>query len=70
MVETYVKQSDALAMFPERYPWLDIDGVPPKKYRKMMFSGNYLALYVVDNENMRVYVDAVVDCRADYGFLL
>ena len=53
---------------PERCSWLIADYIPPNKYRKILFEKRYLLLFqIIDNT---VYVDYVVDCRQDYGWLL
>ena len=53
---------------PERCAWLIADSIPRNKYRKILFESRYLLLFQI-RDNM-VYVDAVVDCRQDYGWLL
>ena len=53
---------------PERCAWLIADSISRNKYRKILFESRYLLLFQI-RDNM-VYVDAVVDCRQDYGWLL
>ncbi len=42
--------------------------IPTGKYRKLLIAKRYLLIYLVKGD--KVYVDAVVDCRQDYGWLL
>ena len=58
----------SLANMPERFPFLDEDFIPRGKYRKMFVENWYLILYQVRGET--VYVDFIVDCRQDYGWLI
>jgi plasmid stabilization system protein ParE len=58
----------SLAEFPERNPWLSDPPVPAGKYRKLLMAKRYLLVYQVKGN--AVYIDAVVDCRQDYGWLL
>ena len=58
----------SLANMPERFPFFDEDFVPRNKYRKMFVESWYLILYQVKDNT--VYVDYIVDCRQDYGWLV
>jgi hypothetical protein len=42
--------------------------LPEHKYRKLLFEKRYLLIYQIKGNT--VYVDAMVDCRQDYGWLL
>lgn len=53
--------------FPERNPWLSDPYIPAGKYRKLLMGKRYLLIYQVKGDT--VYVDYVVDCRQDYGWL-
>jgi len=68
LISEFSEKAKSLENFPERNPWLSDPLVPPGKYRKLLMAKRYLLLYQVKGEN--VYVDAVVDCRQDYGWLL
>lgn len=68
LIDTFVEMSDSLALMPERNPWLEHDAIPFQKYRKLLFSIHYMALYQIQGNI--VYVSAVMDCRQDYMWLL
>ncbi len=67
-VEEFNEKAKSLQKFPERNPWLSDLLVPSGKYRKLLIAKRYLLVYQVKNST--VYVDAVVDCRQDYGWLV
>ena len=58
----------SLRQMPERYPFLDAEFIPPNKYHKMFVRRWYLILYQIKDQT--VYVDYIVDCRQDYGWLV
>ncbi|MDR1328924.1 MAG: type II toxin-antitoxin system RelE/ParE family toxin [Oscillospiraceae bacterium] len=58
----------SLSAMPERFPFLDEEFVPRGKYRKMFVERWYLLLYQIKEQT--VYVDYIVDCRQDYGWLI
>ena len=68
LIDAFVKATDSLKIMPERNPWLENEGFPFRKYRKMIFGRNFIALYETRGET--VYVAAVVDGRQDYGWML
>ena len=53
---------------PERFPFLEAEFIPPNKYHKMFVEKWHLILYQVKDQT--VYVDYIVDCRQDYGWLI
>ncbi len=57
----------SLKQIPERYPFLDTEFVPRNKYHKMFVEKWYLVLYQIKDKT--VYVDFILDCRQDYGWL-
>jgi len=62
---------DAIRSFyqmPERFPFLDAEFIPLNKYHKMFVEKWHLILYQVKDQT--VYVDYIVDCRQDYGWLV
>jgi len=65
--EFYTK-SKTLEHMPERCPWLSGYSIPEKKYRKLIFEGNYMLVFQI--VGYKVYVDAMVDCRSEYNWLL
>ncbi|KJS88348.1 MAG: plasmid stabilization protein [Peptococcaceae bacterium BICA1-8] len=68
LIAEFNEKAKSLEKFPERNPWLSDPLVPSGKYRKLLMAKRYLLVYQVKDGS--VYVDAVVDCRQDYGWLL
>ena len=68
LVTSFETAANSLAVMPERCAWLIADSIPRNKYRKILFESRYLLLFQIRDNT--VYVDAVVDCRQDYGWLL
>jgi len=58
----------SLSIMPERFPFLDADFIPLNKYHKMFVVKWYLILYQIKDQT--VYVDYIVDCRQNYGWLV
>jgi plasmid stabilization system protein ParE len=58
----------SLHQMPERFPFLEAEFIPPNKYHKMFVEKWYLILYQIKDHT--VYVDYIVDCRQDYGWLV
>jgi hypothetical protein len=58
----------SLTEMPERFPFLEAEYTTPNKYHKMFVQKWYLILYQIKDQT--VYVDYIVDCRQDYGWLL
>jgi plasmid stabilization system protein ParE len=57
----------SLSRVPGRFPFLDANFLPLNKYHKMYIGKWYLILYQIKDQT--VYVDYVIDCRQDYGWL-
>ncbi|MEQ8176019.1 MAG: type II toxin-antitoxin system RelE/ParE family toxin [Syntrophomonadaceae bacterium] len=53
---------------PERFPFLEAEFIPPNKYHKLFIQKYYLILYQIKDRT--VYVEYIVDCRQDYGWLM
>ncbi len=58
----------SLSTMPERFPFLNTKFMPLNKYHKMFVKKWYLILYQIKDQT--VYVDYIVDCRQDYGWLI
>ena len=58
----------SLQQMPERFSFLEAEFIPPNKYHKMFVAKWYLILYQIKDQT--VYVDYIVDCRQDYGWLV
>jgi len=68
LIEAFQEKAKSLEQFPERNPCLTDSLISAEKYRKLLMERRYLLVYQI-KENI-VYVDAVVDTRQDYGWLL
>ena len=53
---------------PERFPFLDVHGIPRNIYRKLFVKNWYLVLFQIQGQE--VLVEYIVDCRSDYKWLL
>lgn len=58
----------SLCQMPNRFPFFEEEYIPPNKYHKMFVEKWYLILYQVKDQT--VYVDYILDCRQDYGWLV
>lgn len=58
----------SLSTMPERFPFLSAEFIRRNKYHKMFVEKYYLVLYQIKDET--IYVDYLVDCRQDYGWLV
>ena len=58
----------SLNQMAERFPFFNAEFIPPNKYHKMFVEKWYLILYQIKDQT--VYVDYIVDCRQDYGWLV
>ncbi|NLK51040.1 MAG: type II toxin-antitoxin system RelE/ParE family toxin [Syntrophomonadaceae bacterium] len=68
LVAEFNEKAKSLEQFPERNLRLSDPLVPAGKYRKLLMAKRYLLVYQMKGDS--VYVDTVVDCRQDYGWLL
>lgn len=68
LIAEFSEKAKSLEKFPERNPWLSDPYIPAGKYRKLLMGKRYLLIYQIKGDT--VYVDYVVDCRQDYGWLL
>ncbi len=58
----------SLATMPERFPFLNTEYIPLNKYHKIFAGKCYLILYQIKDQT--VYVDYILDCRQDYGWIV
>ena len=63
----FLNEIRSLETMPLRYPLLQSEYIQSGKYRKMLVERRYLVIYQM-KENT-VYVDFIVDCRSNYGWL-
>lgn len=68
LIEDFREKAKSLEQFPERNPWLTDPQIPAGKYRKLLLEKRYLLVYLIKEST--VYIDAVVDTRQDYAWLL
>ncbi len=67
-IDEFNEKAKSLEEFPERNPGLSDPLIPAGKYRKLLMAKRYLLIYQIKGST--VYVDAVLDCRQDYRWLL
>ena len=58
----------SLSAMPECFPFLDVEFIPINKCHKLFVEKWYLIMYQIKDQT--VYVDYIVDCRQDYGWLV
>lgn len=58
----------SLTIMPERFPFLIAEFIPLNKYHKMLIEKYYLVLYQIRDQT--VFVDYILDCRQEYGWLV
>lgn len=63
-----IREIRSLSTLPHRFPFLEAEFMPANKYHKMFVANWYLILYQIRDDT--VYVDYILDCRKDYGWLL
>ncbi|MFT8888243.1 MAG: type II toxin-antitoxin system RelE/ParE family toxin [Ethanoligenens sp.] len=67
LIAEFTEKATSLESLPERNPWVDDPNLPDRKYRKLPLGKWLLMLYQVRSDF--VYIDYVVDCRQDCGWL-
>lgn len=68
LIDEFTEKAKSLEVFLERNPWLSDPLIPERKYRRLLVAKRYLLIYQIKGDT--VYVDAVVDTRQDYTWLL
>lgn len=58
----------SLSQMPQRFPFFEETYITPNKYHKMFVEKWYLILYQIQDD--LVYIDYILDCRKDYGWLI
>ena len=58
----------ALRLMPTKFPFFNELYIPQNKYHKMYIENWYLVLFQI--KDSIVYVDYIIDCRQDYGWLI
>ncbi len=58
----------SLSQTPQRFPFFEEMYITPNKYHKMFIEKWYLILYQIQDNT--VYVEYILDCRKDYGWLI
>lgn len=58
----------SLSQMPQRFPFFEEMYITPNKYHKMFVEKWYLILYQIQDDI--VYVDYILDCRKDYGWII
>lgn len=68
LIEAFEDAANSLEFMPNRCPWLDDENIPKYLYRCLTFEKRYILVYQIIGNT--VYIDYVLDCRQDYGWLL
>lgn len=68
LVEEFISKAKTLEYMPERCPWLTDDLIPQHKYHKLVFAKRYMLVFLIVGDT--VYVDAMLDCRQNYEWLI
>lgn len=68
LVVEFEKATASLESMPQRCPWLINEFIPRNIYRFLLFEKRYMLIFQIKDDV--VYVDYVIDCRQDYGWLL
>lgn len=58
----------SLNRMPQRFPFVEESYLPPNQYHRMFLAKWYLVLYQIQDDT--VYVEYILDCRKDYGWLI
>ena len=66
--ERFIAEIRSLETMPGRYPFLENEYIPAHKYHKLYVKNSFLVLYQIKDN--AVFIEYVVDCREDYGWLL
>ena len=67
LTEEFEKSAHSLETMPQRCPWLIGDYIPRNAYRYILFEKRYMLIFQITDDT--VYIDSVLDCRQDYGWL-
>ena len=60
--------ANSLEVMPQRCPWLIGEYIPRHTYRFLLVEKRYMLIFQIVDDT--VFVDAVLDCRQDYGWLI
>ena len=63
-----MKALKSLAQMPQRFPFFEETYISNNKYHKMYIGKWYLVLYQIKDST--VYVEYILDCRKEYGWLI
>lgn len=66
--EKIIEGIKSLEKMPNRFPFLNEKYIPLNKYHKMYIENWYLIIFQIKDDV--VYVDYILDCRQDYGWLI
>lgn len=68
LTQGFEKAANSLEVMPQRCLWLSGDYIPRNAYRFILFEKRYMLIFKIVEDT--VYVDHVVDCSQDYGWLI
>ena len=68
LVVSFENAANSLDTMPQRCPWLMEEYIPRNVYHYLLFEKRYMIVFQIKDNT--VYVDYVLDCRQDYGWLI
>lgn len=68
LVVSFENTANSLGIMPQRCPRLIGDYISNNKYRYILFEKHYMIIFQIKDDI--VFVDYVVDCKQDYGWLI
>lgn len=68
LADDFLEAARSLEIFPQRCPWFESESIPSHTYRYLVLEKRYLVIFLIAEDT--VYIDYIIDCRQDYGWLL
>ncbi|NBH80086.1 type II toxin-antitoxin system RelE/ParE family toxin [Clostridiaceae bacterium] len=68
LAASFEAAADSQRTMPQQCPWFKGAWHPRNTYRFLLFEKRYLLIFQIQDDT--VYVDYVVDCRQDYGWII
>lgn len=63
-----INELSSLSQMPNRFSFFNEQYIVPNKYHKMYIEKWYLVIFQIKDDT--VFIDYILDCRQDYGWLL
>lgn len=68
LAKQFAAAAKSLETMPQRCSWLTGEYISRNIYRQLVFEKRYLLIFQVKDGT--VYIEYVIDCRQDYGWLI